>query len=582
MKAIVPLFLFLLSISILNAQNPEWMTYSVSNSGLPSNDTRSVAADVSGTRWIGTNNGLAGFDGTSWKVYNSSAAGLSGNMFWSIVIDGSGNKWMSIGGILAEFNGTSWLIYSTSNSGMPNKSVLSIAIDGSGNKWIGTEGGGLVKFDGTNWTVYNTSNSLLPNNSIYSIAIDGSGNKWVATYGGGLAKFDGTNWTVYNTSNSGIPSNNLVYSIAIDGSGNKWFGIEHGIQTDSPQLVKFDGTTWTVYNSSNSGLPAYKDVKSIAIDGSGNKWIGTTGGLVKFDGTYWTVYTTSNSGLPNDFVTSIAIDGSGNKWISAFGGGIAVFKEGGLALPAAQALNGEFDYKMLNWNLSTYTTGAVATSKIDTNSVISGHNSAAVQISQITGTDWHIQLWQWLSVHQGHKYTISFKAKASANRSIALALQKGASPYTTYLNQAHNLTTQVQTFIDEVTINATDLAAKLQFYLGSSTASVWIDDITIIDNDLTTGIDEPDAANGNISVLQNYPNPFNTTTTIKYKVTEPGFISIKIINEIGSEVAILVNDKKIVGDYSIDWNAAAFENGIYVCKLQNGNYTEVRKMLLIK
>jgi hypothetical protein len=131
-------------------------------------------------------------------------------------------------------------------------------------------------------------------------------------------------------------------------------------------------------------------------------------------------------------------------------------------------------------------------------------------------------------------------------------------------------------------MNTTDLAAKLQFYLGSSTASVWIDDITIIDNNLTTDIDEWIETNGSISALQNYPNPFTSTTTIKYKVTEPGFVSIKVYNAIGNEITTLVSEKKPIGDYSIDWNAAMPKNGIYFCKLQNGSYTEVRKMLLIQ
>jgi len=577
MKTILPLFFFLFSISILKAQNPEWITYSSSNSGLPSNIVRSIAIDGSGNKWIGTDKGLAKFDGTSWTVYKNLVPLYASIDYGNIMIDGSGTKWMSVGGLLAKYDGNNWVGYPTETLGVLYSSVTSIAFDGSGNKWIGTTTGGLAKYDGTTWTWYNTSNSKIPHNYVQSVAIDVSGKIWIGTYGGGLAKFDATNWTVYNTSNSKIPSNNILYSMVIDGSGNKWMG------TFQTGLVKFDGTNFTVYNGSNSGMPAYTDIFSIAIDGAGNKWIGTsTGGLVKFDGTNWTVYTTSNSGLPNNNIRSIAIDGAGNKWISMYNGGVAVFKEGGVDMPAAQALNGQFDYGTQSWQVSSYATGAAATMKIDTNSVISGHNSAAITISQITGTDWHIQLWQWLSVHQGHKYTISFKAKASANRSIALALQKGASPYTTYLNKAHNLTTQVQTFTDEVTMNATDLAAKLQFYLGSSTASVWIDDITIVDNNLTTDIDEPVEANGNITVLQNYPNPFNTTTTIKYKVTKPGFVSIKVFNAIGAEVETLVNDKLTAGDYSIDWNAAGSKYGLYYCKMQNGSYTEVRKMLLIK
>ena len=577
MKTILPFFFFLFSISILNAQNPEWITYSSLNSGLPSNIVRAIAIDGSGNKWIGTDKGLAKFDGTNWTIYKNLVPMYVSNDYMNIAIDGSGTKWMSIGGLLAKFDGTNWVGYPTETLGVLYSSVTSVAFDGSGNKWIGTTTGGLAKYDGTNWTWYNISNSNIPNNYVQSVAIDNSGNIWIGTYGGGLAKFDGTNWTVYNTTNSKIPANDLLYSMVIDGSGNKWMGVfQFG-------LVKFDDTNFTVYSGSNSGMPAYQDIFSIAIDGAGNKWIGTSsGGLVKFDGTNWTVYTTANSGLPNNNIRSIAIDGAGNKWISMYNGGVAVFKEGGVVMPAAQALNGNFDYGTQSWNLSTYAAGAAATFKIDTNSVISGHNSAAVTISQITGTDWHIQFWQWLSVNQGHKYTITFKAKASAARSIALALQKGASPYTTYLNKAHNLTTQVQTFTDEVTMNTTDLAAKLQFYLGTSTASVWIDDITIVDNNLTTGIDELVAANGNISVLQNFPNPFTTTTTIKYKVTEPGIVSIKVFNAIGTEVATMVNENKVAGDYTVELNTAGLPDGIYFCRMQTGFCSETRKLILRK
>jgi len=575
MKTILPLFFFLFSISILNAQNPEWIIYNSSNSGLPGIYVQAIATEGSGTKWIGIlndNRGLAKFDNTTWTVYNKSNSGLPDNNIYSLAIDNSGNKWIGTLVGLAKFDGTTWTVYNTSNSGLPNNEIRAIAIDEAGNKWIGTNFGGLAKFDGTNWTVYNTSNSGIPNNGVLSIAIDGSGNKWIGT-GWGLAKFNGTTWTAYYKSNSGLPDNGIL-SIAVDGSGNKWIGTLGG-------LAKFDGTTWTAYTVSNSGLPDNR-IQSIAIDNSEIKWIGTWGGFAKFDGTTWTAYPASVSGIPaNKAITSIAIDVSGNKWIGAYSTGVGAFKEGGVVIPAAQAYNCEFDNNIQSWNLYN-ATGAAATMIIDNNSIISGSNSCAVTISQTTGTNWHIQLWQWLTVYNKHKYTITFKAKASANRSIVLALQKGISPYTTYLSKTHNLTTQVQTFTDEVTINETDLAAKLQFYLGASTTSVWIDAITIVDNDLTTGIEEPGAVDGNISVLQNYPNPFNTTTTIKYKVKEPGFVSLKVFNAMGTELATLVNEKKPIGEFTVELNAAGLSDGIYFCRLQEGIISETKKLVLQK
>jgi hypothetical protein len=247
-----------------------------------------------------------------------------------------------------------------------------------------------------------------------------------------------------------------------------------------------------------------------------------------------------------------------------------------------KVLNGEFDNSTQDWQLSNYATGAASTMKIDANSVISGSNSCAVTITQATGTDWHIQLWQWLAVHQGKKYKITFKAKATASKTITLSIQQGAAPYTVYFSKAHTLTTTVQTFTDEVTINTTD-QAKIEFILGNSTASVWIDAISIVESSSTpTGVAEQSNLTENFGLQQIYPNPFSTTSTIKYRVAESGFVSLKVFDAIGAEVASLVNEQKPDGEYSIEWNAARFESGIYFCQLQNVSNIEVKKMILQK
>jgi photosystem II stability/assembly factor-like uncharacterized protein len=81
---------------------------------------------------------------------------------------------------------------------------------------------------------------------------------------------------------------------------------------------------------------------------------------------------------------------------------------------------------------------------------------------------------------------------------------------------------------------------------------------------------------------QIYPNPFTSNTTIKYKITEPDFVSLKVFDAMGIEVANLVNEQKPAGDYSIEWNAAGLQSGIYFCRMHNGSHTEVRKMYLLK
>jgi ligand-binding sensor domain-containing protein len=311
---------------------PEWITYNTTNSGLPENSVCTIAIDESGNKWIGTakpffpgfeiGGGLSIFDGANWIVYNSSNSGLPDNIVLSIAIDLNGNKWIGTQDSgLAKFDNTNWTVFNTSNSGLPAGWLSSISIDGNGNKWIGTWEG-LAKFDDTNWTAYNTLNSGLPGNVVNCITIDYFGNKWIGT-GDGLAKFNDNDWTVFNTANSDLPSN-WISSIAIGANGDKWIGTGDG-------LAKFDDNEWTVFNTANSDLPD-NIVLSIAIDGDApwGQWIGTCNGLATITPTNWIVYNTSNSGLPSNYISSIAIDGSGNKWFGTGDGGLAVYKEGGV------------------------------------------------------------------------------------------------------------------------------------------------------------------------------------------------------------------------------------------------------------
>jgi len=83
---------------------------------------------------------------------------------------------------------------------------------------------------------------------------------------------------------------------------------------------------------------------------------------------------------------------------------------------------------------------------------------------------------------------------------------------------------------------------------------------------------------------QNYPNPFNPSTVIKYSIPQNGFVTLKIYNSIGQEVATLVNEKKDRGNYSINFDAgkSSLASGVYIYRLQVNGYSASKKMLLLK
>ena len=96
--------------------------------------------------------------------------------------------------------------------------------------------------------------------------------------------------------------------------------------------------------------------------------------------------------------------------------------------------------------------------------------------------------------------------------------------------------------------------------------------------------DSPDltAVPMEFNLEQNYPNPFNPTTTISYTLEEENYTSLVVFDIQGRQIATLVNDIRAAGSHSVVWNAANTASGVYFYKLQAGNKTQIRRMLLLK
>jgi hypothetical protein len=81
---------------------------------------------------------------------------------------------------------------------------------------------------------------------------------------------------------------------------------------------------------------------------------------------------------------------------------------------------------------------------------------------------------------------------------------------------------------------------------------------------------------------QNYPNPFNPVTKINFGLQKSGFVTLKIYDVLGKEVASLVNEVKNAGSYSVDFNGSSFSSGMYFYKLESNGFVATKKMILIK
>ena len=80
----------------------------------------------------------------------------------------------------------------------------------------------------------------------------------------------------------------------------------------------------------------------------------------------------------------------------------------------------------------------------------------------------------------------------------------------------------------------------------------------------------------------NYPNPFNQSTSIIFSLKSAGVISVKVYDQLGREVKTLVNEYMLAGEHQVQFNGSNLSSGIYFYKIQAGEFSGVKKMLLLK
>jgi ligand-binding sensor domain-containing protein/signal transduction histidine kinase len=330
-----------------------WLT----ENGLPQNTVHAIAQTKDGYIWIGTEEGLARFDGIRFTVFDKqNTPELKSNYIRSLLADRQGSLWIGTAeGLVRMLNGKFTLF--TRDNGLPSETIHAVYEDREGNLWVATANGlALLKSGGL--TTFTTKERLI-SGSIQALFEDAGGAFWIATpYGVGRIK-DGkfTNFTVRD----GLGSNS-VRAIQQDRSGRLWFGSLGG-------LTSFDGDRFTNhttrdglpndriislyalhdgglligtaggfsrfadgrFNSFNTGESlATSTILSLLEDREGNLWIGTeSGGINLLKDTKFTTYTVKN-GLSNDLVKSIHEDRQGNIWIGTDGGGLNLLQHGKL------------------------------------------------------------------------------------------------------------------------------------------------------------------------------------------------------------------------------------------------------------
>jgi len=98
----------------------------------------------------------------------------------------------------------------------------------------------------------------------------------------------------------------------------------------------------------------------------------------------------------------------------------------------------------------------------------------------------------------------------------------------------------------------------------------------------TAGVNTEAEIPGDYYLKQNYPNPFNPSTKISYSIPEISFVTLKVYDILGNEIATLVSGEKPAGNYEVEFKAENNTSGIYFYSLTSGAFTETKKMILLR
>jgi aminopeptidase N len=210
------------------------------------------------------------------------------------------------------------------------------------------------------------------------------------------------------------------------------------------------------------------------------------------------------------------------------------------------------------------------------------------KMSSVSGQDltWFIDEWVKQPNHPTYQNTYNIANVGSGNYRINFVAYQTLSntvfhkmPITLKFSFAAGADTTVRVMND---VNS----QMFTFYFNRQPTTVLFDpnnDIVLKTATLAVGINN--ASNitpDKFAVYQNYPNPFNPTTSIKFDIPKNTFVTLKVYDVLGKEVATLINEVRAAGSYNVDWNASFYPSGVYFYKLESKDFTETKRMLLIK
>jgi signal transduction histidine kinase/ligand-binding sensor domain-containing protein len=321
--------------------------------GLPQDTVRAITQTKDGFLWLGTDEGLAEFDGYDFVDFNKENGALPNNSIAALWASSDGSLWIGTPGGLTRYKDRKFTTF-TKKDGLPDTFINSITEDRSGAIWVAA-GIYVSRFQNGKFTNYSPSQGS-PVEGLRIVYYGRDGNVYAAGYAG-VGRFDGTRFvSVAEPSDMGT----VVTTVVQDRQGNLWIGGSGGLLMHTPagklrlyqtkdglpdSFVRAvwedrDGNLWA---GTNGGLARLENgrfvsdqkanaqergwVRSLYEDVEGNLWVGMNSGLARLQDDIFTIYGGSE-GLPSDKPTTVFQDRRGKIWIGFQDRGLMEFGSG--------------------------------------------------------------------------------------------------------------------------------------------------------------------------------------------------------------------------------------------------------------
>jgi hypothetical protein len=184
---------------------------------------------------------------------------------------------------------------------------------------------------------------------------------------------------------------------------------------------------------------------------------------------------------------------------------------------------------------------------------------------------------------KGGAFVISFSNSSlitamgdTSQNLMEIALTKNDSSYTARVTK---LVTGFNSPLGLEMVGDTLYVVETGLQSSNSSPKLWQ---IILPTGAATSVKEKQSLPVSYALAQNYPNPFNPATMINYQLAMNSFVTVKVYDELGREVARLVNGDQSAGSHSVRWDGENFSSGVYFYCLSAGNYHAVKKMVLMK